>query len=394
MSQQEFETYLALLTRLLKVAPQQREQLADEFRAHLEDRLDELLAGGLEHEKAVRQAIGEFGDAAVLAAELAQVANRNRRRFLMRVSLASAAALAAAILLTFALWPEGRRVQGPPAAAAQGEGGDVATTAASAAQPAGAPDKIAEAHQRIQAALDTEAHFDFKDTPLSEFAAYLSTNYKINAVLAKSTLADAAITEDTPVTTSLRGISLRSALRITLGELKLTYLIRDEVLVITTPEDAESHLFTRVYDVRELLAMETPPGSSRIKEIGGGGGFFAVQDQPASKASESGIDPAAAPSPEGGPAGDGANAGGLKVEDQPDGPKRRELSDAEILIRLITTTVQPDSWDEVGGPGTIAEYKGLVTISQTREVHEEVERLLNMLHRAAGLEEQRVKVVE
>jgi general secretion pathway protein D len=61
---------------------------------------------------------------------------------------------------------------------------------------------------------------------------------------------------------------------------------------------------------------------------------------------------------------------------------------------LISSTVDPDSWDEVGGPGTIAEYKGLVAISQTREIHEEVERLLNMLHRAAGLEEQRVKVVE
>ena len=68
MSQQEFETYLALLTRLLKVPPAQREDLAEEFRAHLEDRLEELLASGMEQDQAVRQAVGEFGDAAVLAA--------------------------------------------------------------------------------------------------------------------------------------------------------------------------------------------------------------------------------------------------------------------------------------------------------------------------------------
>ncbi|MEX2026626.1 MAG: permease prefix domain 1-containing protein [Pirellulaceae bacterium] len=366
MSQQEFETYLALLTRLLRVAPQQREQLAEEFRAHLEDRLDELLAGGMTKEKAVQQAIGEFGDAAVLAAELAQVANRKRRRIIMRVSLASAATLAAALLLALALWPDGRQVKGPAAAVAQGEGGDAAAT--TAAQAEGVSDKITQAHEKIQSALDTEAHFDFKDTPLTEFADYLSTNYKINAVLAKSALADAAITEDTPITASLRGISLRSALRILLGELKLAYTIRDEVLIITTPEDAESQLSTRVYDVRELLAMETPPGSIPALKP-------KADEKPSS--GESNEKPPAIEAPSGG-----------------FGSKRPELSDADRLINLITRICEPDSWDEVGGPGTADEYKGLVTISQTREVHEEVERLLNMLHRAADLDEQRVKVVE
>ena len=44
MSQQEFDTYLSLLCRLLRIGPQQREQVAEEFRAHMEDRLEELLA--------------------------------------------------------------------------------------------------------------------------------------------------------------------------------------------------------------------------------------------------------------------------------------------------------------------------------------------------------------
>ena len=394
MSQQEFETYLALLTRLLKVAPQQREQLAEEFRAHLEDRLDELAASGMVQDQAVRQAIGEFGDAAVLAAELAAVAHRKRRRFLMRVSLASAAGLAAALLLTFALWPENRQVQGPPAAVAQAEGGDAAIPAAAAQLSAAEPDRIAQAHQKIQEALDKEVEFDFLDAPLAEVAEYLSTHYKINVVLAKSALADAAITEDTPVASSLSGISLRSALRIMLRELKLSYTIRDEVLFITTPEDADSQLFTRVYDVRELLALATPPGSSRIKTVGGGGGFFAVDGEPASKSPTAGGDGGAASPPAEAGKVEGGVGGATASGEKSDEPKRRELSDAEILIRLVTTTVQPDSWDEVGGPGTISEYKGLIAISQTREIHEEVERLLNMLHRAAGLEEQRVKVVE
>jgi len=47
MSQQEFDTYLSLLCRLLRIAPQQREQVAEEFRAHMEDRLEELLVRGM-----------------------------------------------------------------------------------------------------------------------------------------------------------------------------------------------------------------------------------------------------------------------------------------------------------------------------------------------------------
>ena len=398
MSQQEFENYLALLTRLLRVAPPQRQQLAEEFRAHLEDRLDELLAGGMSREKAVHTAIGEFGDAAILAAELAQIAQRRRRRLLMKMSYAGVAGLALVGLLVFALWPDGRQAQGPPAAVAQGAGQEKTETPAPL--PKAAPDRASQAHAKIQAALETETEFDFKDTPLKDFIDFISANYKIPVVLCKLTLEDAAICPDTPVTSSLRGISLRSALRITLGELKLTFVIWDEVLQITTPEDAESRLVTRVYDCRELLALPSPPGSSRpirAKGIGGGGGFFAVQDQPATKAgpaaSEAGGSAPAAGGTSPSAADNKGAAGGFGGGGTESAPPR-ELSDAENLIRLITTTVSPDSWDEVGGPGSAAEYKGLVVVSQTWEVHEKIERLLNMLHAAADLKEQRVKVVE
>ena len=75
-----------------------------------------------------------------------------------------------------------------------------------------------------------------------------------------------------------------------------------------------------------------------------------------------------------------------KEEIGPDG--NYEIDD---LIDVITASVMPDSWDEVGGPGSISDFKGLVTVSQTQDVHEQVENLLNMLHKASGLEE-KVKV--
>src|SRR4051812_13274383 len=60
------------------------------------------------------------------------------------------------------------------------------------------------------------------------------------------------------MTLTLRGVTLRSMLRLMLKEQELTYVVRDEVLQITTPEDAESQLLIRVYDCRDLLAMAAP----------------------------------------------------------------------------------------------------------------------------------------
>ncbi|HUE71967.1 MAG TPA: hypothetical protein VMP01_13860, partial [Pirellulaceae bacterium] len=73
------------------------------------------------------------------------------------------------------------------------------------------------------------------------------------------------------------GISLRSALRIMLGELKLTYVIRDEVMQITTPEDAENQLVTKVYPVGDLVVpimanMNTFGLGGQGGLNGGGGG--------------------------------------------------------------------------------------------------------------------------
>ena len=127
--------------------------------------------------------------------------------------------------------------------------------------------KPGSAEQRIFEALDRPAEFDFVDTPLKDVADFLAENYKINVVLAKSTLEDAAISLDTPVNSNLRGISLRSALRIMLGDLKLTYVIRDEVMQITTPEDAETQLVTKVYPVGDLVV----PIMANLNTFGLGG---------------------------------------------------------------------------------------------------------------------------
>jgi len=54
----------------------------------------------------------------------------------------------------------------------------------------------------------------------------------------------------------------------------------------------------------------------------------------------------------------------------------------EMLTGVITTTVEPDTWSDVGGPGTISIYKDLLVVNQTDPVHRKIDELLRMLRDA------------
>lgn len=63
-------------------------------------------------------------------------------------------------------------------------------------------------------------------------------------------------------------------------------------------------------------------------------------------------------------------------------------ADFDSLIELITSTIAPESWDEVGGPGAVSPYQGNLSlvISQTQEIHEQIADLLEQLRRLQDLQ--------
>ncbi|MEM1444831.1 MAG: permease prefix domain 1-containing protein [Planctomycetota bacterium] len=104
MSQQEFEHYLNLLARMLKLTPKQRDAIADELRTHLEERLDELQHEGHDKNEAIRLALNEFGDANALAADFTHTLRHARRtRTRRRLMQTTAGTLIAAAVVTFAV---------------------------------------------------------------------------------------------------------------------------------------------------------------------------------------------------------------------------------------------------------------------------------------------------
>jgi hypothetical protein len=131
--------------------------------------------------------------------------------------------------------------------------------------------RLGPAEARIRSALGDPTTIQFVETPLQEVVDYLKDLHGIEIQLDRKALEEARIGSDTPVTQTLKGISLRSALRHMLGAMELTYVIRDEALVVTTSERAAAEISARVYPVADLVipilstsggAMGGPMGNS------------------------------------------------------------------------------------------------------------------------------------
>ena len=79
-----------------------------------------------------------------------------------------------------------------------------------------------------------------------------------NATRRTPRLDEAGVGQDSPVTLSLHNMSLRSALRQIFHNRQLTWINKDEMLMVTTHEAADKHLDTCVYNVQGLVDDSDP----------------------------------------------------------------------------------------------------------------------------------------
>jgi hypothetical protein len=91
----------------------------------------------------------------------------------------------------------------------------------------------------IRAALDQNTDFNFTEKPFYGVIDDLQRRHGIEIELDLRALDDASIPRDTPVTRSIKGVTLRSALNLWLDDLDLTYVVQNGVLMITTEAEAQ-----------------------------------------------------------------------------------------------------------------------------------------------------------
>src|SRR5207248_5680909 len=121
-------------------------------------------------------------------------------------------------------------------------------------------------------------------------------------------------------TMKLEGVPLKAALALLLQQAELTYVIKDDVVVMTTRARARGRLVQKTYAVADLV---------------------------------------------------GAKA------------RKAPRSAAKSLVDCIKTTIEPRTWSDQGGPGTVDYFpKGsALVVNQTPDVQEQVAEFLAALRR-------------
>jgi hypothetical protein len=82
---------------------------------------------------------------------------------------------------------------------------------------------------------------------------YWKDLHGIEIQLDDGALARAGLGSETPITGTIKGISLRAALRNVLRKLDLAFVVKDEVLLVTTADEAARHTVRKVYPVDDLM---------------------------------------------------------------------------------------------------------------------------------------------
>jgi hypothetical protein len=215
----------------------------------------------------------------------------------------------------------------------------------------------------ILKALDEPAALEVTDKPLTALVDHIRQKHHIAVVLDKKALAEANIDPNTPVTAAITHILLCDALDLALHDAGLAWTIKSGALFITTTEEERSILINKCYNVADLVA--TTPDSPYKGDVLPAAARPATNNPTNDSSSRSrGVDLEPG-------AGGAICTGGFQVH-----LERNSGPDLDPVINLITTAVEPDSWDACGGPGTIASMSDLLVVRQTSRVHRKLEAFL------------------
>jgi len=174
----------------------------------------------------------------------------------------------------------------------------------------------------LRQVLQTPLTVNFKETPLSDVLAHVEKQLGLQMVVDYRALEELGITTDSEVSFECEKLAARDVLELILEGNDLSW-VNKQVLFITTKEKADTHVVVRIYPVADIVTITN-------------------------------------------------------------GDKGTTWLDYDSLSEVIQTTIAPSTWEEVGGPGSIAALpgSGAIVFNQTREVHEQVEWLLRSLRDA------------
>jgi len=261
----------------------------------------------------------------------------------------------------------------------------------------------------IEAKLKDTISLNVDKQPLSEAITFLQNYTGLNVVLDPKALSDEGLTSAAPVSLTVNNVQLKTALKLLLRPLGLTYKVEDEVLLITSPQAATSQMFPKTYYVGDLIM---PVNKAQQNPLAAVASQLTAGPNPADGGGAMGQVGAMANT---GQAGTTSSDMNVTKGDRPN-------VDMTPLIQLITTSIAPGTWrvqdsscqdtspayglgqgfgGPAGGggagggideqqrpPGSIIPFFLSISliIRHTAEVHEQIADLLRQLRRLQDLQ--------
>ena len=171
-----------------------------------------------------------------------------------------------------------------------------------------------------------------------------------------------SVDSDSEVTLKMSNVTVKEVLDETLDQLSdldpITYVGSGNVLRISTKSDFDKKLFVRVYDLSDLmLRIKDFQGSPQIdlqqqqQNTGGGGGGSNGQAQVQSMFQ-------------------GSGGGGSNDDDNEEDSEEEDQQRADEIMNTIKLVVEPNSWTDNGGLGSMAVLNKQLLVLNTLSVHE------------------------
>ena len=182
----------------------------------------------------------------------------------------------------------------------------------------------------------------FDGAPFEQVVSFIENYTQTNVVVRWQTLEDMGIDRDKPISISVKNLRVSQVLWMMMieaggSDVKLAYRASGNLLVLSTAEDLGQEMLLRVYDVSDLLVRVPRFTNSpridltQISQTAGGGGGQSIF-------------------------GGSSGSGGQDDDDNQSSNNQENDEEAQRLVDLITSTVEPNSWEVNGGLGSIRAF--------------------------------------
>ncbi len=203
---------------------------------------------------------------------------------------------------------------------------------------------------------ETPVNAKLDQPSIAEVVQLLAERSGIPFSIDRRALEDIGERADNTIDLPLEDVSVYRALDLLEEKYELTWYVQGEVVVITTPEEAEGELEVRVYPIRDLIWKGLNPDNPQVQAL--------VQATKPLRNFD-------------------GNFGFTPWDSVLSDTTLPELpaSFEDLLLDAITIHVESDSWEESGGPGAIAYFylADCLVIAQTQKCHQKVAELLQTI---------------